>query len=83
MFYGDTKQMEQMILGLGEVVEQEVPVIPCYQDLRVTVAVGKEGVGDGEIAKPNAIAIDENTNNIYVAQGSVIDARVCESVHIL
>ena len=68
-FQGDSGYVEQLILGLGETIEQEVPA-PHYQDMRVTVAAGKEGMGDGEISYPHGIAIDQNTGNIYLTQGT-------------
>ena len=72
-FQGDSGQVEQLILGLGGIIiEEEVLVVPRYQDMKVTVAVGKRGleavgkrgVGDGEISNPHGIAIDQNTSNI-------------------
>ena len=67
-FQGDSGHVEQLILGMGEIIEQEVPAVPRYQDMKVTVAVGKKGQGDGEISSPNGIAIDQNTGNVYVTQ---------------
>ena len=69
-FHGNSEHVEQLILGLGEIFEQEeVPVVPRYQDMKVKIAVGNGGLGDGELLCPEAIAIDQGTGNIYVTQG--------------
>ena len=48
-----------------------MPVVPRYEEMRAIVAVGKEGQAPGELYNPLGVAIDENTNLIYVAeQGS-------------
>ena len=69
-FQGDSRHVEQLILGLGKIIEQEVLVVPRYRDMKVTVAVGKKGMGDVEISNPHGIAIDQHTGNIYVTQGT-------------
>ena len=74
-FQRDSGHVEQLILGLGEIIEEELLVVPRYQDMKVTVAVGKKGMGDGEISHPHVIAIDQNTGNIYVAQGTGVIAN--------
>ena len=77
VFRGNCGHLEQVIAGVGEVVEeavpvvpQEVPVVPRYQEMRPIVAVGKEGKAPGELWDPWGVAIDENTNLIYVTEGS-------------
>ena len=57
-----------MIADVGEVVEEEVPVVPRYEDIRPIVAVGKSGQAPGELWNPRGVAIDENTNLIYVTE---------------
>ena len=70
VFRGNCGHLEQVIVGVGEVVEEEVPVVPRYQEMRPIVAVGKEGHAPGELWDPWGVAIDENTNLIYVAENS-------------
>ena len=70
VFRGNCGHLEQVIAGVGEVVEEEVPVVPRYTEMRPIVAVGKEGQAPGELLNPHGVAIDENTNLIYVAEGS-------------
>ena len=70
VFRGNCGHLEQVIAGVGEVVEEEVPVVPRYQEMRPIVAVGKEGQAPGELWYPWGVAIDENTNLIYIAEGS-------------
>ena len=77
VFRGNCGHLEQVIAGVGEVVEeevpvivQEVPVVARYEEMRPIVAVGKRGRAPGELLNPWGIAIDENTNLIYVAEGS-------------
>ena len=68
VFRGNCGHLEQVIAGVGEVVE-EVPVVPRYEEMRPIVAVGKEGQAPGELMNPWGVAIDENTNLIYIAEG--------------
>ena len=76
VFRGNCGHLEQVIAGVGEVVEeevpvivQEVPVVPVYEEMRPIVAVGKKGRTPGELYNPWGVAIDENTNLIYIAEG--------------
>ena len=69
VFRGNCGHLEQVIAGVGEVVEEEVPVVPRYEEMRPIVAVGKYGQAPGELNSPWGVAIDENTNLIYVAEG--------------
>ena len=69
VFRGNCGHLEQVIAGVGEVVEEEVPVVPRYEEMRPIVAVGKEGRAPGELWNPRGVAIDENSNLIYVAEG--------------
>ena len=70
VFRGNCGHLEQVIAGVGEVVEEEeVPVVPRYEEMRPIVAVGKEGQAPGELWYPNGVAIDENTNLVYIAEG--------------
>ena len=69
VFRGNCGHLEQVIAGVGEVVEEEVLVVPRYEEMGPIVAVGKEGIAPGKLWNPHGVAIDENTNLIYVAEG--------------
>ena len=68
VFRGNCGHLEQLIAGVGELAEEEVSVVPRYEDMRLIVAVGKRGPAPGELWDPNGVAIDENTDLIYVAE---------------
>ena len=68
VFRGNCGHLEQVIAGVGEVVEEEVPDVPRYEEMRPIVAVGKTGIAPGELLDPYGVAIDENTNLIYIAE---------------
>ena len=68
VFRGNCGHLEQLIAGVGEVVEEEVQVAPRYEDMRPIVSVAKRGLARGELFGPWGVAIDENTNQIYVAE---------------
>ena len=67
--------LQQLIAGLGELLEEEVPVVPRYADMRAVVAVGKRGKAPGELYCPIDTAIERNSNQIYVTEGAVIFER--------
>ena len=48
-------------------IEEEVSVIPRYENFRKLVA-GKKGRNPGELSSPRGVAIDKNSNHIYVAE---------------
>ena len=68
VFRGNCRHLEQVIEGVGEVVEGDVLVVPRYHEMKPIVAVGKKGQAPGELWYPYGVAIDENTNLIYVAE---------------
>ena len=70
VFRGNCGHLEQLIAGVGELVEEAVPVVPRYEEMRPIVAVGKKGQAPGELCVPHGVAIDENTNLIYVTEWS-------------
>ena len=70
-FLCDTIHLEREIAGVGEIIEEEVPVVPRYDRMRCVVAVGKQGFAPGELSTPTGVAIDENTGYIYVTEGFV------------
>ena len=69
VFECDHLPLEKLIAALGEVLEEEVPLIPNYLTMRPIVAVGKEGRDQGELNCPNAVTIDSN-NCIFVVEGN-------------
>ena len=73
VFRGNCGHLEQVIACVGEVVEEEVPVVPRYEAMRPIVAVGRQGKAPGELWYPNTVAIDRNSNHIYVAEGEILD----------
>ena len=75
-FQGESEQLEQLILALGDVLEEAVPVIPQYQRMEQIVAVGETGKNPGQLYCPNGVAIDDTTNHIYIAEGYDGFARV-------
>ena len=70
VFRGNCGHLEQLIAGVGELVKEEIPIVPRYEDMRPIVSVGKSGKAPGELWCPWGVAIDENTNRIYVAEGT-------------
>ena len=68
VFRGNCGHLEQLIAGVGELVDEEVSAVPRYEDMRPIAAVGKEGKAPGELWRPRGVAVDGNTNLIYVAE---------------
>ena len=61
----DTRDLEVSISRLGEIVPV---VLPKYATFHLpTVATGKEGMAPGELKMPCAVAINEATKQIFVA----------------
>ena len=77
VFRSESVSLEQLIADLGEVLEEEVPLVPNYLTMRPVVAVGKKGTAPGELYYPRAVAVDSN-NRIFVPEGraSVLHARI-------
>ena len=67
-FLSDTIRLEREIAGVGKIIEEEVPVVPRYDQMRCVVAVGEKGIAPGELYNPRCVAIDENTRSIYVTE---------------
>ena len=80
VFRGNCGHLEQVIAGVGEVVEEEVLPIPRYEAMRPIVAVGKKGKAPGELWNPKAVAIDRNSNHIYVTEGARLGNFCCISI---
>ena len=67
MFECDTRQLEETITVLGQLVEREILPIPNYPALlEPRISVGKQGTGQGELYYPQGIAFDERNQLIYV-----------------
>ena len=88
VFLWDTRQLEQTISVLGQLMEREIISIPDYSALlQPSVSVGKQGTAEGELNWPFGVAVDEKSKLIYVANtgnisvfsmtGEYID-RFCE-----
>ena len=67
VFRGNCGHLEQLIAGVGEVVEEEMPNVPRYEDMRPIVFVAKKGLAPGDLWNPCGVAISEGTSRIYVA----------------
>ena len=79
VFRSESEPLEQLIADLGEVLEEEVPLVPNYQTMRPGVAVAKWGTDPGDVYHANAVAVDSN-NRIFVAEGKASHAHARISV---
>ena len=79
MLRSQSVPLEQLIADLGEVLEEEVPLVPNYQTMRPVVAVAKRGKAPGELYYPEAVAVDSN-NRIFVAEGRASESHARISV---
>ena len=65
-----TRELERSISRLGEIVELPV-YVPHYATCHTpVVATGKRGRAPGELALPQGVAIHDETNQIFVANGN-------------
>ena len=64
IFWGNHGNLIETIQNLGTVYEEEIPFV-----MRPLVAVGRRGEAPGELNKPWGLAIDGNTNRVYVVEG--------------
>ena len=70
VFECDTRQLEQTISVLGQLIQREIISTPDYPALlQPSVSVGKEGGAEGELYDPRGVAFDEKSKLIYVANG--------------
>ena len=68
VFECDTRQLEQTISVLGQLIEREIISTPDYPALlQPSVSVGKKGTAEGELYWPRGVAVDEKSKLIYVA----------------
>ena len=79
VFRSQSVPLEQLIAELGEVLEEEVPLVPNYQTMKLVVAVGKKGIAPGELDYLHAVRIDSN-NRIFVAEGNAFQSHARISV---
>ena len=77
VFECDTRQLEQTISVLGQLIEREIISTPDYPALlQPSVSVGKEGTAEGELYWPQGVAVDEKSKLIYVANGGIVTANI-------
>ena len=79
VFRSQSVPLEQLIADLGEVLEEEVPLVPNHRTMRPVVAVGRNGKAPGELYCPNAVAVDSD-NRIFVAEGFASESHARISV---
>ena len=70
VFECDTRQLEQTISVLGQLIQREIISTPDYPALlQPSFSVGKLGRAKGELSNPSGVAFDEKSKLIYVADG--------------
>ena len=79
VFRSQSAPLEQLITVLGEILEEEVMIVPNYQNMIPVVTVGKKGRAPGELFGPRAVAIDTN-NRIFIAERSASGSHTRISV---
>ena len=68
VFECDTRQLEQTISVLGQLIQREIISTPDYPALLLpSVSVVKEGAAEGELNRPTGVAFDEKSKLIYAA----------------
>ena len=68
VFECDTRQLEQTISVLGQLIEREIISTPDYPALsQPSVSVGNLGRAEGELDNPTGVAVDEKSKLMYVA----------------
>ena len=71
VFECDTRQLEQTISVLGQLIQREIVSTPDYPALlQPSFSVGKQGMAKGELYHPRGVAFDEQSKMIYVANES-------------
>ena len=73
-FLCDTRDLEEHIAHLGEIVRLDIPPIPPMPEIpnyaafqQPIVAVGKHGTAPGELYTPQGVSIELESGHIYVA----------------
>ena len=70
VFECDTRQLEQTISVLGQLIQRKIVSTSDYTALlQPSVSVGKQGIAEGELYRPRGVAFDEKSKLIYVANG--------------
>ena len=82
LFEYETRQMEESISRLGQLVEREVVPIPNYANLKQPrISVCEKGYESGKLNWVNGIAYEENSQLIFVVDhnGSIFSpsGRIC------
>ena len=65
----DTKQIEDAISKLGELIENDISVPDYATLLQPNISFGKEGTADEELKWPGGLAFSEISQLIYVGNG--------------
>ena len=72
VFECDSRQLEQTISVLGQLIQREIISTPDYPALlQPSVSVGKLGRAEGELYWPRGVAFDEKSKLIFVANGGM------------
>ena len=73
-FLCDTRDLEEYIARLGEIVRLDIPPIPPIPEIpnyagkqKPIVTVGKQGSAPGELKWPRGVSIELESGHIYVA----------------
>ena len=69
VFECDTRQLEQTISVLGQLIERDISTPDYPALLQPSISVGKSGTAEGELNWPHGVAVDENSKLIFVADG--------------
>ena len=70
VFQCDTRQLEQTISVLGQLIGRKVVSTPDYPALlQPSVCTGKKGAAEGVLVWPRGVTLDEKSQRIYVADG--------------
>ena len=77
VFECDTRQLEQTISVLGQLIEKDISIPDYLAILQPSVSVGKKGTAEGEFCFPRGVAVDEKSKLIYVANGGYGAGNIC------
>ena len=77
MFLCDTRNLEEHIARLGEIVRLVIPLIPPIPEIpnyaafqQPIVGVGKHGSAPGELNCPQGVSIELESGHIYVVDSN-------------
>ena len=77
VFECDTRQLEQTISVLGQLIERVISTPDYPALLQPSVSVGKSGTDEGELDWPHGVAVDDKSKLIYVADGGYDTGNIC------